>query len=328
MIRAIDLGFGAVKGIYSAREVEYPSAVGSFRPIRFTTGMENIAMKEGLCVEYEGSKYFIGDIAYTQSSPRVTMNSERFTSKEGLALMMATLVLLSNQQHEKLKLITGLPVDMYTGLKDKYKSALLGQHYIQLINPDGSGGQFYSFYIDEVSLLPQPIGTIFDKVLNDIGEIANQKLGSGRIAVLDIGKHTVDLSVTDQLRFVDKSSISFSDVGIFDAYRELSLALKEKGFDIPADSLEPFIRNGKSLNGLEGLKEKVFASQAEKILSRVINTWADIWSFDRIYITGGGALLLSKHLISGLDNDNVEICKEPTFTNCRGYYKFANKMWG
>lgn len=327
-IRAVDLGFGAVKGICPGKEVEYPSAVGSFRPIRFTTGMEKQSLKEKLCVEYEGSKYFIGDIAYMQSSPRVTMNSDRFASKEGLALVMTTLMLLSNHQYEDLKLITGLPVDMYAGLKDKYKNALLGKHYIKLIDPNGNEGKFYSFNIEKVYVLPQPIGTVFDKVLDLKGEIANKELGLSRIAVLDIGKHTVDLTVTDKLNFVDRLSTSFTDIGIFDAYRDLSHALKEKGFDIPADSLEPFVRNGRSLDGLAELKELIFASQAEKILSRIINVWADLWSFDRIYITGGGAVLLGKILRKSLNSAKVEICKEPTFTNCRGYFKFASKVWG
>jgi len=99
MIKAVDLGFGAVKGISLLKEVEYPSAVGSFRPIRFVVGMEKQKIEEKLMVEYQGSRYFIGNIAYTQSAPRVTMNSNRFTSKEGLALMITTLVLLANEQY-------------------------------------------------------------------------------------------------------------------------------------------------------------------------------------------------------------------------------------
>jgi len=124
MIKAIDLGFGAVKGIGLGKEVEYPSVVGDFRPIRFTTGIENQDITKRLCVEYEGSKYFIGDIAYIQSSPRATMNSDRFTSQEGLALLLATLILLAEHQYEELKLITGLPVDLYSRLKNSYQEVL------------------------------------------------------------------------------------------------------------------------------------------------------------------------------------------------------------
>jgi plasmid segregation protein ParM len=326
MIRAIDVGYGAVKGVCEVREIEYPSAVGSFRPVRFTTGMEKQEIKDRLCVEFEGKRYFIGDIAYKQSSPRATMNSERFTSQEGLALMMSALILLSNSQYETVNLITGLPVNEYANLKDSYKNALLGKHYIQLIKPDGTEGEFYTFNIENVKILPQPMGTIFDKVLGLQGELENKLLASGKIAVLDIGKYTVDLVLTDSLQFVDKSSVGFNDIGMFDAYKELSIELKNCGYDIPADSLEPYIHNGKHLNGLDLLKEQVFSALSEKIISRVYNTWTDLWDLDQIFITGGGSLILGGHLMKHLDANKVIICDKPTLTNCRGYFKFANMV--
>ncbi len=327
MINAVDVGFGAVKGICAVREIEYPSAVGSFRPIRFSTGLENQEIKDRLCVEFEGKKYFIGDIAYKQSLPRVTMNSDRFTSREGLALMMSSLILLSSNQYEDIKLVTGLPVNEYACLKDKYKKTLLGKHYIKLINPDGNGEEFYSFNIEDVIILSQPVGTILDSVLDNKGQVNDKELAGGRIAVLDIGKYTVDLALTDTLQFVDKSSISFSDIGVFDAYKDLSLELKGNGFDIPPDSIEPYIVNGKSLNGLAEIKEKIFQNQADKVLSRVLNTWNDLWSFDRILITGGGSLLFGEHIAQNINNNKVHICENPTFTNVRGYFKFAKRSW-
>jgi len=327
MIRAVDVGFGSVKAIGSYRAVEYPSAVGDFRPVRFSLGIEGQELKDKLCVEYEGRRFFIGEIAYTQSSPRVTMSNKRFTSKEGMAIMLSALALLSNHQYEEVKLVTGLPVNDYANLKDAYKEALIGIHNIQVIEPDGSGGKYYKFDIKEVKVLPQPIGTIFDRVLDSQGKIENRVLANGKIGVIDVGKYTVDLSVTDALQFIDKSSTSFSDIGLFDAYKELSMALKSEGYDIPPDSLEPYIRGSKPMNGIAELKEGIFESQAEKIMSRLLNMWNDIWNFDRILITGGGAIVLGEHLREHLDKDKVIICEHPTMTNCRGYYKFGSKAW-
>jgi plasmid segregation protein ParM len=328
MIKAIDLGFGAVKGIGLGKEVEYPSAVGDFRPIRYTTGMEHQALKEKLCVEFEGNKYFIGNIAYTQSVPRVTMDSERFTSKEGLALMMATLILMSDSQNEDLKLITGLPVDMYKNLKDEYKDTLAGQHKITLLEPDGSVNKLYTFNIEKVNIIPQPMGSILNQVIEADTNNINKELAECRLAVVDIGKHTIDLVVAERSIFVDRLSTSFCDVGIYDAYKDLSLALKDIGINIPADSLEPYIRNGKNLNGLKELKEIAFSGQAEKIKSKVINTWPDIWSFDKIYITGGGAKLFGEQIKNKLNSEQVEVLNDPSFSNCRGYYKSARLAWG
>ena len=327
MIRAVDLGFGAIKAISSLRQIEYPSTVGSFRPVRFNSGMESKDLKDRLCVKFEGKFYFIGDIAFKQSAPRVTMNADRFTSSEGLALIMSALLLLSNSQAEEVKLIAGLPVNEYAGLKDEYINTLSGKHYLQLINPDGSGGDFFAFDIGAVKVLPQPIGTLFDVVLDNAGELTNKPLASGRVAVLDIGKNTVDLALTDALQFVDRSSTSFNDIGLFDAFKDLSLNLKGEGYDIPPDSLEPYIRGIRKLAGINELKEQAFASQAEKIASRVINTWPDLWSFDGVFITGGGALVLGDYIASALNSEKLEICQFPTFTNAKGYYKYAQRAW-
>jgi len=327
LIKAIDLGFGQVKAMDDSSMVEYPAAVGSFRPVRFTSGMEGQELKDKLCLEYKNKRYYIGDIAFTQSAPRVTMNSDRFTSQEGLALMMSALVLIAKCQTEEVRIVAGLPVNEYAGLKDNYSDTLKDKHYAQLISPDGKEGEFYRFDVDDVMILPQPIGTIFDKVLDNTGELADKALAGGRVAVLDIGKHTVDLALTDALQFVDRSSISFNDVGLFDAFKDLSLALKEEGYDIPADSLEPYVRGSRKLDCLPVLKEQSFATQADKVISRVLNTWPDLWTFDKIYITGGGAITLGDYIASGLNSDKVEVCSNPTFTNCRGYHKFACRKW-
>lgn len=326
MIKAVDLGYGSIKAIGSTRRVEYPSAIGTFRPIRFTSDMEAQELKDRLCVEFEGKQYFIGDIAYTQSAPRVTMNNKRFTSSEGLALMMSALILLSSDQLEEIKLVAGLPVNEYAGLKDEYNNTLKGSHYIQLISTDGKEGEFYRFDIEEVKILPQPIGTLFDAVLDDAGQLAYKKLAGGRLACLDIGKHTTDLALVDALHFIDKSSTSYNDLGLFESFREICLALKGAGYDIAPDSIEPYIRSNRTLPGLPQIKEQAFASLAERIVSRVINAWPDLFTFDSIYITGGGAEVVGSYIAEALDSDKVIICDNATMTNCQGFYKYGKRV--
>jgi plasmid segregation protein ParM len=328
MIKAVDLGYGSIKAIGSARQVEYPSAIGTFRPIRFTSGMEAQELKDRLCVEFEGRQYFIGDIAFTQTVPRVTMNSKRFYELlKGLALMMSALMLLANSQLEEIRLVAGLPVNEYARLKDEYNNTLKGSHYIQLISTDGKESEFYRFDIEEVKILPQPIGTIFNAVLDDAGQLSDKRLAGGRLAVLDIGKHTVDLALTDGLVFIDKSSTSYNDLGLFESFKDISLALKGAGYDIAPDSIEPYIRSNRTLPGLPQIKEQAFASLAERIVSRVINAWPDLFTFDSIYITGGGAEVVGSYIAEALDSNKVIISDSATMTNCQGFYKYGKRVF-
>ena len=116
MLTAVDLGFGAVKARDEEDFVEFPSAIGPFRPIRFTSGLEHNELSERLCIEYKGKKYFVGNMAFTQSTPRVTMNANRFISDEGMALMMTSLIMLSGYHNINMDLVAGLPVNDYKDL--------------------------------------------------------------------------------------------------------------------------------------------------------------------------------------------------------------------
>ena len=173
-IRAVDVGFGRVKALSEDRQLEFPSVVSSFRPVRYSTGINQADPVERLCCEYAGRKYFIGDIVFKQVDAMVTMNAERFTRPEGLALMFSALALLSGADSETLNLATGLPVSDFAGKKDVYRQALLGRHYIKLVNPDGSGERVLTFTLPIVNPAAAN-GTVFDRVLNDAGELVNKR---------------------------------------------------------------------------------------------------------------------------------------------------------
>ena len=333
MIRAVDVGFGRVKGLGSSSQVSFPSVVGDFRPIRFTSGLEQKDWVDRLCVEYRDRQYFVGSMAFKQAKARVTMNAQRFTSEEGMALLMAALALLADETVETVKLATGLPVSEYARLKEDYREALEDRHEIKVLTPDGNELETFDFAIDDVKILPQPVGTIFDAVLDKSGGLAEKELAAGKVAVLDIGRNTVDMALTDSLSFVDRQSVSYDDIGLDDAYRDLSAELKSTlGVNIPPESIEPYLQSGvikKKSIGQE--KERVFGDQAEKIASRVFNTWKEIWDIDKIIITGGGAVILGDYIARALGSpEQLEIYQDElaTFSNVAGFAKFAKRAWG
>ena len=333
---AVDVGFGRVKALSGARRLEFPSVVGSFRPVRFVTGLGQADPVDRLCCEYAGKRYFIGDIVFKQADAMVTMTAERFTRPEGLALMFSALSLLSGTDSETLNLATGLPVSDYAGKKDLYRQALMGRHYIKLFNPDGSGEKAYRFNITDCRVLPQPMGTVFDRVLNDAGELVNKKLAAGNVGVLDIGQNTVDLVRVDGLEFVDSQSDSFSDLGLFDAYSLLYREIKDVyGVEIPPARMEKYLRNGYiEVDGhrqsINGIKQRVFSAHAERITSRALNLWRDAWQLNAIIVTGGGAVVLGDHISRQLNRPAQVELVDPamaTLSNASGYLKLARRVW-
>lgn len=334
--RAVDVGFGNTKAHSEIRRIEFPSVCGDFRPARYNTGLENTDPLKRLVADYAGRKFFLGDIAFRQSTARATMSANRFTSMEGMVLMFAALAVLAEEQREEINLVTGLPVSNFEMYKDEYKNVLLGTHHIKLLTPEGGIDFSYLVKVNQVKIIPQPMGTVFFTVLDDKGEMANRLLARGKLGVLDIGKNTVDLVRTDVMDFVDRESTSFSDIGLFTCHQEMSLEInREFGVEIAPEEIEPYIRNGCiKIKGYErslaGIKGRVFQSVSERIASRVLNVWRDYWELDRIILTGGGSIVLGEHLVRALGDgmrQQVELSPVGVHSNCAGYMKFARRTW-
>jgi len=337
-IYGIDLGFGRTKGLSTTRQVELPSVIGDFRKIRYTSGMEGRDIINRLCVSYAGHDFFLGNIAFEQSKARVTMDSNRFMTIEGMSLLFGALTLLSDSENGgTVRLAVGLPVNDFETRKGAYAEALKGAHYIKTLNLSGEPDNFYCFAVQDVIVMPQPCGTIFDAVLDDNGDLVNRELAGKRVAVLDIGRRTVDLALMDALSFIDRQSTSFSDIGIADAYSELTMLLRKKldGVDIIAEEVESYIKagtidyRGKPVN-ITSEVEQVFRQQATKILSRVKNVWPDLWKIHKIIITGGGGVLLGRYLADAIGSpEQVEVYQagRATFSNCRGFLKYGIRKW-
>lgn len=333
-IIAVDVGFGRVKALTDELRLEYPSVVGPWRQIRFSAGITDGASHvEQLAVEYTGQKLFLGDAAYRQSKARVNLSMDRFFEAEGMALMLATIALLIPGRDIRCSLVTGLPVNAYALLKKKYEQTLLGRHFIKLLDTAGDRDERY-ITIDRCKILPQPMGTVFNVILDKKGEISDRGLASSKIAVMDIGQNTLDLVSVNSLEFIDDESISFTDLGVFECYRQLSMEIYNAFcIEIPAEEIEPFVRGdtikiGSQSRSIIDIKSKSCQDAAEKIVGRVRNVWRNLWQFDRVIVSGGGAQMLGEKIVKALNSPcRVDICEKGALSNASGYLKFGHWAW-
>jgi plasmid segregation protein ParM len=333
IIAGVDVGFGRLKALSLEHRLEYPSVVGPWRELRYRSELNSSSFLEHMAVEYAGQKLFIGEEAYRQSKARVNMSPERFCSSEGMALLLSALAVLAHSRNAAFNLVTGLPVNAFASQKDRYNQTLAGRHYIKLLCPDGNCEERY-LTIADVKVVPQPMGTVFSYVLDASGKLTDRELASARLAVLDIGANTVDLCRVDSLQFVDRESTSFSDIGVFECYKQISLEiLNSFGIEIPAEEIEPHIMNsaikvGGRLQSIDGIKDRVFYDAAERIVSRALNVWRSTWQLDKIFVTGGGAVLFGEQVARVLNSPGqVEVCKQGTFSNTLGYLRLGQRAW-
>src|SRR3546814_14399192 len=74
-----------------------------------------------------------------------------------------------------------------------------------------------------VRVVPQPVGSMFNVMLNDIGKAAGQRFVSEKIGIIDIGFRTADYTISEKTRYSERGSQS-SDAGIAAAYQEIGRA--------------------------------------------------------------------------------------------------------
>ena len=298
---AVDVGFGKVKGFSSTgKMIEFPTVIGDFHPVKFISGMEKDPT-HNLVIGYNQKKYFLGEAALKQSKPQATVDKDRTVTEEGLVLLIGALsLLIGDKVSDSVNLIVGLPVMHFESLKDKYLNSIKQLNTIDILSLTGEllGRKYIT--IAAVRVLPQPMGTFFDCLLNDNGEIANSKMASENVGIIDIGYNTLDFTRVDNLDFISPRSTSYSGLGIFSAFQNLSIEIyRSLGIEISAEQIEPLVRKGLinisgQQNSIERYKQIAFSEAARQIISRVKSFSPDRWSLNQIIISGGGVSLLAE----------------------------------
>lgn len=329
---AADMGYSTTKGMSSTGKVkEFPSVFGVYHPIKFTTGMEQDP-ESNLVIGYNQKRNFVGKSALKQSKAQATVDKDRTINDENdlFAVTMIN-ILTPDKIAESINLVVGLPVNHYDLLKEKCISSMQKTHMIESYSLTGELIRRKYITIPAVKVLPQPVGTFFDCLLNEQGEIANSSLASSKVGIIDLGYYTCDLAWIDYLDFISPQSMSFSGIGIFSIYQNLSLEIfRNYGIEIPIEHLEPLVQKGElNISGrqvsIEPLKRKAFEEAAKQIISRVKSHWPNRWNLDQIIIAGGGAILLGEYLTS--EFQQAIIASNPRFSNVAGYLKFGTRVW-
>ena len=331
---AVDVGFGRVKALNeNMRKANFPAVVADFQPLNFASGMES---GQSLAIEYQGRSWWIGEAAIRQSTAvRMTTDRTRTTNEEGMALLAAGMAQVGENPQELVNLVIGLPVRFFAGMKEEYSKLTRDVHKINILSPGGAQVKERRVIIVEgLKVLPQPFGTLFDCILDDSGSLRDRVLAGGRVGVVDVGWNTLDLCRADALEYNNPQSDSFSGQGLFSAFQGFSREIyRELEVELPPERLEPIVKDRKiTLAGkkhdVSGLIDRAFSAAAEGILSRIRSLWPDRdrLLFDAILITGGGGALIGEYLIPYLGAP-ARIVEGAIMANCRGYLKFARRVW-
>ena len=334
-ILGIDIGFGFTKATDGKQDLVFKSVLGESTDIQFREEM--IAADEDgdahLQIEVDGKSYFVGELAERQSNVRFfTLDQAQFIGKFAKVLALAAAAKMV-KGFVPLNLVTGLPIGYYNTHKDELAKLLVGEHKVVLTDADGKRDE-KSIKIDKVRVIPQPFGSLFNLMLNDLGEMGDKRLVRDKIGIIDVGFRTSDYTISDKMRYSERGSRT-TDSGIARAFNVIASKLRENsGVNVELYRLYEAIDRGNiKIRGkvyeLKTLTDQVFGQLATSIANEVDRLWVDDWDIDAMVITGGGGAVLAKHLKPLIKGEfmTTDPDVDMRLYNVYGYRKFGQHLW-
>ncbi|NLD37713.1 MAG: ParM/StbA family protein [Desulfatiglans sp.] len=330
----VDIGFGFTKATDGKESILFKSVLGEAADIQFRLPI--VKNEAGPCmhVEMDGRAYFVGDFAEQHSDTReFTLDQEKLLTEFNKVLTMTAISNLFDS-YANVNLVTGLPVGFYKEDNQRLMKMLKGIHEITFHKGDGTS-ESKRVNINNLKILPQPLGSFLNLLMNESGKFINRELAKQKIGIIDIGFRTTDCCVFQGMEYVQRGSSTFN-TGISESFRAIAKKLREESnVDIELYRLYKAVETGlirirgKEYN-ITKLRDKVFEHSASIIATDIARLWANDWDIDLIIISGGGAMELAKYLrplISG-NIMPVETNIDARLNNVQGYLKYARYIWG
>jgi len=337
-ILGIDIGFGFTKATNGTDTIIFKSLLGDTAEIQYWADFGENRSADHIQVTIDGKSYFIGDLAEQQSrTPKFTLDQEKLITEYVRVLALTAAGLLTKNGHQvnvPVNVVSGLPIGFFKRNHERFHGILSGHHSVAYHSPHGQMTT-KEIYINKVRMLPQPLGSILNLLMDGNGKVSNKELAGQKIGVVDIGFRTTDFTIMDRMRHIDRGSRTI-DSGMSKAFGLIAQKLQEKcGVSVELYRLyqaveEGAIRmRGKAIN-FASIRDQVFEQLAGSIAGEIDRLWAHDWDIDLIVLTGGGSRELARHLKPLIDGNVVPL--EPhidsRLNNVFGYVKYGKFAWG
>ncbi len=164
---SVDLGYGWTKAIGPNIKWKQPSVIGERRNL-----FEDSLKPNDIIFD---NKYFVGDLAIRQSTIRYTSTKEQKSDLWTTEVLLKTALGIIAPKDDVF-LITGLPIDFYFSQKADFEKMIYklnsSKQYLITI---GGENIVASPYINRVKIVPQPLGSAMDYLLDEKGNFVNKE---------------------------------------------------------------------------------------------------------------------------------------------------------
>lgn len=309
-----DLGMGANKlfGAPGGLQVLSQVATNGAQHLMNSVGLRQ--RQRPLEIKTEHGSFYVGEGAHDYGRPVENLDFDRLTgAPEMKALLYGSLTRYQHQYgaiKQPIMIMVGLPLQMMSGdnakeYANQVRTWLKGTHVWK------ADGKEQQVEIAEVKLNPQPVGALFDYVLDDEGKFIPEHAGllKQEVGILSVGFNTLELLVVRDRAPVERFTTG-QTVGV---RRLLELVNPTGAYSL--GELDTQLRAG-----------HLDISAALPVWAREVNgeiekRWGSAFKrFARVIVVGGGALLLNSQLTRQFLGKAV-LSDQPVLSIARGLYK-------
>ena len=188
-VLGIDIGFGFTKATNGKDTLIFKSLFGDATDLQFWMDFGEQSLTDFFHVTIDGKSYFIGDLAEQQSTVlNFTLDQEKLISEfVKILTLTVTGVFLKKESaiNVPINIVSGLPISYFKHNQQRFNEILTGHHKIIYHQHDGAK-VVKEIYINKIKMLPQPLGSILNLLMDDKGKIVNLDMAQQKIGVVDI----------------------------------------------------------------------------------------------------------------------------------------------
>ena len=342
-VLALDLGNKQVKLKSEFREVVLPShfveasQYGDRGLLKFAKSKKNVfdfVSSKDPDFTYVWGKELDVDVVEVVSDT-IGFGAQRYNRREFKLLADFALAYLA-QDYEIAKtgvlevaVVTGIPTSDYLQKKalDALQKSLKGDHNISI------NGKSLNIRVKKVYVLPQPVGTVLEQVMDDNGELIESALLNANIGVVDIGGGTVLIDALRKMNLADDKRVQLSR-GAFTIYEAIVKELAKQGYTVNEYEIESVVRAGNEReqyfwspdsNQTLDITDIVMRQRlifTRNIISAIKTTYKGFGRMQTVLVTGGAAnLILQKEF--AVEIPIAHFVEDSEIANVRGFYKYA-----
>jgi len=262
--------------------------------------------------------FYVGEGAHEHGRPVENLDFERLTgAPEMRALLYGSLAQyqkLYGKFDRPLSLMVGLPLQMMMGADAKaYQAGVKG--WLKGSHQFSADGEAMKLEVGQVRLTSQPVGALFDYVLDDDGRIQADRASAmlDEVGVISVGFNTVELLVVKDQGAVER----FTAGNTLGVRRLLELLNRDGLFSL--GELDEKVRAGRMKDELR----TALPIWAREVNGEIERRWGQSFKrFVKVIIVGGGALLL-KDLLTAQFGVKAHVPNVPVLSIARGLWKLS-----